>query len=442
MITLLYFIAMIIIVVGVHEWGHYLAARFFGVRVLRFSIGFGKPLIKKTDKAGTEWALAPIPLGGYVRMLDRNSLSSFPGATAQQTMEAQNNWARFIIYAAGPLANIVLSFFILIGVFMAGETGLLARIGKVVENSPAAQAGLVAGDDIIAVNGEKTLLWQQAAMALVDAALQEEAVYIDTTVGAYTLPAGSLRPADVENGLLSAAGLIPDMSYLTQTIQAVMPESAAAKAGLKVGDLVVAIDGQVLDGWSDLVTLVQARPGQEAPIILWRDGGVLTAVVRFDEVRQGGRAIGQLGVVPAVAAASLQELLTTVQLSPGAAVVSAWQRVGSDIARTFAFLGGMVAGKLSFEKNISGPVGIAVGAGAAANSGTWWAFVALISISLAVINLLPLPLLDGGQMVICVIQSLIRRPLPDKILQVLERAGMVLLLFLMAWIILLDLTRL
>ena len=439
------FLVMIVLVVAVHEWGHYAAARFFGVCVKRFSVGFGKPLWSRVDSSGTQWILAPIPLGGYVQLLTREMAKEL-NMEDKHTMDAQNNWRKFIIYAAGPMANIILSIIILTGILMGGETGLRARIGEVNKNSIAAQAGLTAGDEIININGRSATLWSQAAEAIVDEILLENSIAIKTNRGVYEIPSGALEPQDIEAGLLDSLGLYPQQDYITPTIDVVMPDSPAQAAGLQKQDVIVALDGVVFDNWRHIHEAIRARPGKVVPIVVWRGQAeeislvaTLTALQENDDTR-----IGRLGVVPQINFTKLNELLITAQLNPIAAVARATQKVSGDITRTLLFIGHIVSGQLSFRKNISGPVGIAQGAGVAANSGweSWWRFVAIISTSLAVINLLPLPLLDGGHMAICVIQGVIRRPIPARWIEVIERLGVVLLVFLLVTVIASDLAKL
>lgn len=444
MFAVLSFLVVIVLVVAVHEWGHYAAARFFGVRVLRFSVGFGAPLFKRTDAAGTEWVLAPIPLGGYVRMLDGHAAKEL-GLDAGQTMEAQNNWRRFVIYGAGPLANLVLSAVILTGVFMAGEVGLASRIGAVDEGSAAARAGLSAGDTIESINGVSAPLWSIAATGLIDAALSGDSVSVRTDRGVYEIPPGAAVPADIETDLWRALGMYPDSSFKTQTVSIVIADSPAAAAGMLSGDVIVAIDDVVPESWRELETAIRSRPGREISLILWRDGEALPTTTRLESVQDERReSIGRLGVVPWINRERLDELLATVQLSPPAAMARAITKTLGDMGRTFLFLGHIISGNLSFEKNISGPVGIAQSAGSAANAGwaVWWTFVAVISVSLAAINLLPLPVLDGGQMLICAVQALIRRPLPPKLASRIDRVGVALLLALMGAAIFSDLSKL
>ena len=442
-ITLLSFTAMILLVVAVHEFGHYAAARFFGVRVLRFSVGFGKPLALKTDSAGTEWVVAPILLGGYVRLLDRETAAAINAADST-TMEAQNNWRRFVIYAAGPLANLILAAVILTGLSMAGETGLATRIGEVREDSLAARAGLLAGDKIVRINGAETPLWRLAAVAMVDAVLDGEEMALETEGGAHQIAAGALSPADVQEGLLPALGVFPDTGYITQTVDSVADDSAAAKAGILPGDVIAAVDGVVPETWRETRDAIAARPGLRISLILWRDGETVPVAAEISSVEENGRRIGRLGVVPRIDRAKLEGLLATVRLDFFPAAAAAVQKTAGGLLRTYQFLGHIIGGNLSFEKNISGPVGIARGAGAAAAAGffAWWGFAALISISLAAVNLLPLPVLDGGQMVVCAVQSVLRRPLPQKLLAYIDRAGLVVLLLLMIAALGADLSRL
>lgn len=441
--ALVAFIAMIVLVVAVHEWGHYLAARFFDVRVLRFSVGFGKPLLSKTDKAGTEWVVAPILLGGYVQLLDRKTARALQ-ADERHTVEAQNNWRRFVIYAAGPLANVILAMAIYVAIALTGETGLAARIGTVASASPAAQAGLAAGDDIIRINGEATPLWRQAILAMVDAVLGDKAMVVETPDGTLTIPAGAAQAADVEGNLLASLGLYPDTSYITQTIDIVAKNSPAEAAGIISGDVIVAIDGEITDSWQGMAAALSARPGAVVSLLLWRNAAALTVTATLAAVPTAAKRIGRLGVTPLLNHAQLQSQLITVKLGVGAAVAAAAHKAAGDMARTWRFIGHVIGGRLSFQKNISGPVGIARGAGQAASAGwiVWWGFVALISISLAIVNLLPIPVLDGGQMTICVIQALIRRPLPEKLLIAADRVGLALLLLLMISAIAADLAKL
>ena len=444
-ISIIAFLMMVVLVVAVHEWGHYAAARLFGVRVLRFSVGFGTPLFKKTDAAGTEWALAPIPLGGYVHLLDAATARQI-GADEQETMEAQSNWRRFIIYAAGPLANIVLSVIILSAIFVNGESGIVARIGSITPNSPAEHAGLAAGDKISSINGESTLLWSHAIVVLFDAILAGEAIDVETVGGSqHNIVAGAVPAAAVEEGLLSDLGLIPDLNYVSQTIEVVKPNSPADRGGILAEDVIVAIDGVVADNWTEAAQAIKVRPGQEVSIVLWRATAAVTALVTLESVQvDEDYRIGRLGITPRVDNALLDAMLLTVHLSLPAAVVRATQKSLSDMVRTFQFLGHIIGGNLSFEKNVSGPVGIARSAGQAASIGwaAWWGFVALISVSLAAINLLPLPILDGGRMLICVVQAILRRPLAESLLEKVDRVGIMLLLILMAFAITADLFNL
>lgn len=442
-IFLFSFLSIILVVVGIHEWGHYIAARMFGVNVVRFSIGFGKPILARTDKAGTEWVLAPIPLGGYVRLLDRRTAIA-EGVADEKTMEGQNNFRRFIIYAAGPIANLVLSVVIMSAIYMVGETNVIARIGEVTTPSPAAKAGLAPGDVIVKVNGEEASLWSSAMVKLVDAALSENEVIIETTTGEYYIPAGEIKTADLEHDVFTAFGAHPDFGYITRSVDRILENSPASRSGIQPGDEIVALDNTVPESWRQLQVAIETRPGKEVTIVVWREEQAVTLIATLGAQEINGVRTGVFGIIPNIDRAYLTELVATVRMGPVDAVARAVKKTSGDMTRTFRFLVHILTGELSFQKNISGPVGIAKGASVAASAGwiPWWMFVALISVSLAAVNLLPLPILDGGQMVICIIQSIMRRPLSEQVSHNIDRAGLVLILLLMGAAITADLARL
>lgn len=451
MTTILSFFATIFIVVAVHEWGHYIAAKMFGVRVLRFSVGFGKPLFSWTDKAGTEWALAPIPLGGYVRMLDEESAKE-KGADASETMEAQPNWRRFIIYAAGPLANFLLAAAIFAGVlYVNGEEQPAPLIGYVRPESPAARAGLRKGDMIESVDGAPVVLWNQAEKMILDVVRPGGTVQIVANGKEYELSAGEEISDDISSvWALELLGLEPDESYFLRSVGEISPDSAAEEAGLRVGDEIVAIDGVVLESWRQLAFEVIKKPDKLVTMVLWRSSDSVTASAVTVSVRlkhkinDYGVPLGVLGIRPQFSVDNFIALQATLRYGLFDSIVRGIKESGEVAVRTFSAIASIISGSLSFSKNVSGPVGIAQGAGDAADSGagTWWRFVGFISVSLGMINLLPIPLLDGGQMVVCMVQGALRRRLPDSVLSWMNRAGAIFLIMLMAFVILLDIVKL
>lgn len=446
MTILLAFIAIIVIAVFVHETGHYLAARFFGVRVLRFSVGFGPPILRRTDKHGTEWVLAPLPLGGYVQMLDGETAKR-ASLKYNESLDGKNNFQRFVVYAAGPFANLLLTAFLAAGLAMHGEIGLKPQIGKVISGGAAEQAGAKRGDMIDSINGENVVLWQQTAEAMAAAIIKGGDIRWTTTNGGeYLIPAGGVGVGQLDGGLFAALGMFPDRSYIAPIAATVIKGGAADKAGMRQGDVVVLIGDDVIDDWSDLRVAVAKRPGQTVPLVIWREGADapeirLTATI--GERLQSGRREGVLGVAPTILPEKLLTMQATLRLGFFPALAAGADKSIGYTANTFAALRHIIIGNISPD-NLSGPIGIAMHAGAAARGGTaaFLQFLAFISASLAAINLLPLPLLDGGHMLLCIIQAARRKPLPPRVIAALGKAGGVLLLTLMIGIIINDIVKL
>lgn len=446
MTVLLAFAAIIVIAVFVHEMGHYLAARFFGVRVLRFSVGFGPALLRRADKHGTEWILAPLPLGGYVQMLDGETAKR-ESLNYNDSLDGKNNFQRFVVYAAGPFANLVLTALLAAVLAMHGEVGLKPQVGKVSSGGAAEQAGARRGDIINSINGADVVLWRQAAEEMAAAVIGGGDIRWTTTSGGrHLIPAGRVTVGQLDEGLFAAVGMLPDRSYISPMAATVIRGGAADKAGMREGDIVVLIDDDVIDDWSDLRAAVARRPGQTVPLVIWREGADtpeirLTATIG-ERLRGGGRE-GVLGVAPTLLPDKLATMRATLRLGLFPALATGADKSIGYVKNTFAALRHLVVGNLSPD-NLSGPIGIAMHAGAAARGGMveFLHFLAFISASLAAINLLPLPLLDGGQMVVCIIQAARRKPLPPRVVSALGKAGAVLLLTLMAGIIINDIVKL
>ena len=445
MLTLISFACVILIVVSIHELGHYLAARMFGVGVIRFSVGFGKPLWKYIDTKGTEWVLAPIPLGGYVQMLDNEkSRQGLPKFANAKTMEEQKHWQRIIIYAAGPLANMLLSVVIMIFLLSGGEVGLRPVVGTAQVGGEAALAGIRQGDELRSVNARETLLWRHVELALIDAAIAgDDITIIDADDTTYNIPQERVAVDEIERGIGQALGLLPIDNFILPQVAAVLPNSPADIGGLLEGDEIVAINNRIIDSWRNALTIIQQNPGNAAQLVVWREGEALTLNVTLAAVPLGSRQIGQLGISPVVVEEKLAAALTTIRYSPLGLVGAAFSQSANDIWRTFGFVKLMFSGAVSAD-NVSGPIGIATQSGKAAASGIggWLRFVAIISISLAVLNLLPLPVLDGGQILLSVVQWTSRRDLPVRFIQIWNAGGVAVLLTLMVWTVFNDIMRL
>ena len=444
MITILAFLVTVCVIVFIHELGHYYAARLFSVRVLQFSVGFGKALWQKTDKHGTNWVFAPVLLGGYVRLLDEQTAKELKldPATA---LENKDNWQNFIIYAAGPLANILLSIVVVAGLYnFNGEVGFRPIIGQVLASSPAQEANITRNDEIIAVNEKPVMMWQHANIAIVDAIVDRQAITMKMTNGdEKTIAADKISIGDIDGNLYKSLGFLPDRSYLSPQISHVATDSGAAKAGIMPGDTIVAINERVTDYWTDVEDAVSTRPGETVTILLWREKAVTVTAVLSDVVRDT-QHIGLLGVSPSLNLSRLAEQTKTINMSPPTALWQATKKTINDAGRTFTFIFAIISGNLNFKKNIGGPLIIAQEAGKSLKRSLadWLQFVASISISLAVINLFPLSVLDGGRMMICVIQCVFRKRMPEIILRIIDRLSMFLVFFLMLYVITNDIVNL
>ena len=419
MIALIAFIVTILIVVGVHEAGHYLAARACGVRVLRFAIGFGKPLLSRVDRNGTEWALGPLPFGGYVQMLETGSSAVQQDMNPDEALDAKPRWQRAIVVAAGPAANFILALVMFFVVALIGVPGLRAQVGAVDDPpSLAVEAGFQIGDRIVAIDGDRVELWSEVYEHILYAVADHDLeVEIDRNGFRLRLllPLAQLSPDALDGDLVSIVGLRPDRSYLTVKLAAVFPDTPAALAGLRVDDEILALGGKVVDSWPQVVAFIEGAPNRILEIVVLRDGQqhILSAVPQADS-EMGG--MGKLGISPVVDRARYEQLQSVSKAGPVGAVGIAFSRTLSVTQGTFRFIGHLFGRRVSTDK-LSGPLGIASFAGSAAAVGltVFMIFLAHISISLGVLNLLPVPLLDGGHLLQYSIEGLLCRPLPPRV---------------------------
>ncbi|MGN6112094.1 MAG: RIP metalloprotease RseP [Luteimonas sp.] len=423
------------VLVTFHEFGHYWVARRCGVRVLRFSVGFGKPLWLRRGRDGTEYAIAAIPLGGYVRMLDEREGDVPP----EQAAEAFNNkhvLKRIAIVVAGPLANLLLCVALLWGMFVIGRPDYQPGVGQA--QGLAAQAGLARGDTLLSVDGRATPTWTEAALAVATAAMDRRdfALQVRTADGAAAdrrLPLSRLPPGASQDEAMQAVGLVPRFQLLPPVVGRVEPGTAAWGV-LAEGDRITAIDGTPVSTYDQVGPLVQAVGGRTAMIEVDREGQRLALEVtprRFQDPQDAARgSFWALGIV--AAPAELPPYDATLRAGPLAAVPAAvreaW-KLGKD---SVAMIGRLVSGRASVE-NISGPITIARYANASAQLGPAWFlnFLALLSLSLAVINLLPIPVLDGGHLLYYLIELAKGSPLGERAMVAGQYAGLALLAGLM-----------
>lgn len=418
-----------------HEYGHYVVARRCGVKVLRFSVGFGRPLWSRRDRHGTEFAIAAIPLGGYVKMLDEREGDVDP-AEAGQAFNRKPVGQRMAIAAAGPAFNLIFTLVAFWAMFLIGKPDYQPVIGHV--SAVAATAGFEAGERIRSINGEPVETWTDATLALLKAGLdrRDANVVLLTAGGAErqrTLPL-SMLPADLpEEQLVARIGLVPRQLAVPATIGTIQPGSAAAAAGLQEGDRVLSLGGKPIADWREVPATMAAWAPDSGPleIRVERNGDRLTVLAepRANPDAAGSGPAWVLGIGPAAVEATPDALL---RYGPLAAVPRALVETGRRTSETLGMLWRMVTGTASL-KNLSGVITIAQVANSSAQLGPAWFlnFLAIISLSLAILNLLPIPVLDGGHLLYYLIEWVKGSPLSESAQVAGQYIGLGLLLALM-----------
>ncbi|MFA6179445.1 MAG: RIP metalloprotease RseP [Candidatus Methylopumilus sp.] len=454
MFTLLSFLLTLGILVTIHEYGHFQVARWCGVKVLRFSIGFGKPLFsRKFGQDQTEFVLAALPFGGYVKMLDERELPADdrPALSEQELARAFNRqsvWKRIAIVAAGPAANLLLAIFLYWILFMHGVMGMKPILGEVEQNSPAAQASMRNGDMVRKVGDNLVSTWQDVRWELLRQVIKAPVVEIETVdadhdVHLHQLQLGTIGKDDFENDFLDKLGLKPFQPQIPANIGEVVAGSAAEKAGLLAGDQIVSIGGVLVSQWEDFVNVVRKNPGKPINVELRRSGEIRTVTITPDSVDEGGQHIGRIGAAYRMDQTEMDKFLVQVQYPPVTALSKAFKKTWDTSIFSLKMLGSMITGEVSW-KGMSGPVTIASYAGQSAHIG-WKAFLgflAVISISLGVLNLLPIPVLDGGHLLYYMVEILKGSPVSEQVMEVGQRVGLSLLGLLMACALYNDFNRL
>jgi regulator of sigma E protease len=446
--TIVAFIIALGLLIVVHEFGHYLVARWCGVKVLRFSVGFGRALFtRRLGKDQTEWVIAAIPFGGYVKMLDEREAPVEPGEV-HRAFNRQSVWRRFGIVVAGPLANFLFAIAAYAGLFMYGLPEARPVLGTPPEGTMAAAAGLRPGDTVRAVDGEPVTTWQELRWRVLQSALQRAVVRLEVVnerghLNTLTLDLRSFPTDDVESDALERVGLRLYRPPLEPVIGQVMRGGAAERAGLEPGDRVVLADGKPVETWDALVAVVQSRPETPLALKIERGGTSQTIEVVPAAVTAGGKRIGRINAAPQVPASHADRMLIRVQHGVGESLWKAVVKTGDIAVFSLKMLGKMLVGEVSW-KHLSGPVTIADFAGQSAQMGwvSYLTFLALISISLGVLNLLPIPLLDGGHLMYYVIEIVKGKPVSERAMELGQRVGLALLLVMMAFAFYNDLNRL
>lgn len=435
--------------IAIHEFGHFWVARRCGVKVLTFSIGFGPALWQRTARDGTEYRLAAIPLGGFVRMLDERE-ADVPESQKSQAFNRQSVGKRMAIVAAGPLINLIFAVLLYWVLFLQPGQSLRPIVGKVLPDSPAAMAGLNVGDELLSINTRKVPDWESANYALV------EHIGDSTTLTFSVMPQGATQAqqrfitvdrylVDSTQDPFRALGFVPWMPPMPPVIGAVESDSPADKAGLAVNDRIERIDGVAVSDWQQVVEQIQEHPDHAMTWELVRNGTPLVLTVTPDLKHElSGQPVGRLGVGVIDAPIHIPpEYQRDRALAPIAALLQAFDKTGQIIALSLTSLYKMLSGLIGMD-SLSGPITIVKVAGHSASIG-WESlvgFMALLSVSLGVLNLLPIPVLDGGHLLYYAIEAVIRRPLPEAVQLMGLRVGVALMGSVMLLAILNDIRRL
>lgn len=428
------FIVALGLLIAIHEFGHYWVARRVGVKVLRFSIGMGKSLWTRVSKVdGTEFTIAAIPLGGYVKMLDERVDTVIPGER-HMAFNQKPLWARAAVVIAGPLANFLLAIAAYWLVMLIGISGIAPILGPVSPDSAAQIGGFKPEDRLLSVNGAATPSWSDARLALIDAGLnpaEPALIEVETVSGSRTTRELDLSEVSIlKDGGDPIAGMgfsnwYPDIEPIVGTV---LPDGAASIAGLMAGDRVLSIDDQPITSWVGFVNAIQPSADKTLALTVDRAGQQIDISITPQPVDVNGRTIGRVGVTETQSAALFDKARITVQYPFGTAFVKALDRTWEMTTLTVRMLGKLVTGQASLD-NISGPISIAQYAGQSASIGIdhYINFIAMISISLAVLNLLPIPMLDGGHLVYFAVEAVTGKPVSERVQMLGQQIGLVLL---------------
>ncbi len=419
--------------IAIHEFGHYFVARKLGVKVQVYSIGFGPTLIKwKSKKSGIQYQLSALPFGGYVKMLDERE-GNVAEEDLPQAFNRQSPWKRIAIVAAGPLINLVFAIVLFWILFLPSQEQLNTRVGKIFPGTPAAAVQMQTGDKITAIDGTPVSTWEKLNYAIVDRAGETGVIQVQVErqgqLQQFSLPIQNFLK-DQSKSPLETLGFIPYRPQIPAVVTKLSEDGAAIRQGIKEGDKIVAIDGVKMKDWFDVVEIVQASPEKLLKIDVLRNGEIR----QLDVMPQGqrdnmGNVIGMLGVQSTPGKVTIpDEYKQTIQYNPAQALMMAVDKTGQISGMILNSMAKMVRGLIGLD-NLSGPITIAKVAGQSAEMGwqTFISFMALMSISLGILNLLPIPMLDGGHLVYYFIEAIRGKPVSEQIQIFGLKIGMALL---------------
>jgi len=447
----LWFVVAVSLLVTVHEFGHYWVARRLGFKVLRFSVGFGRPLISRVAGADrTEYVVAAIPLGGYVKLLDERE-GPVPPADLERSFTRKPPWQRIVVLLAGPAFNIIFAILVLWGMFWAkGITELKPVVGDVLQNSVAAHGGLRSGDEILSINGAAVVGQRDVMFDLLDAVSSRGEAGLRVRGKDGTTRSANLNVPDREERvrLTEPAALLRGLGFefwlppLPAVLGDVTADGPAARAGLRTGDQITAINGEPVSDFRQIVTRVSARPGETLSFTYRRGGAERTIRIPVASDKVGDQVLGRIRVAQPTGIRYPDNMILQIELSPTAALGRAAGEAWSMTALQGRLFWRMVLGQFSM-KNLNGPLSIAEYAGDSAEAGvaSFLSFLVLISLSLGFLNLLPIPILDGGQIVFQLVEWLKGSPLSERAQAFGQQVGIALLILLMGVALFNDIAR-
>ncbi|MGL9750245.1 MAG: sigma E protease regulator RseP [Symbiopectobacterium sp.] len=450
MMNVLWSLAAFVVALGVfitvHEFGHFWVARRCGVKVERFSVGFGKALWRWRDRKGTEFVIALIPLGGYVKMLDERVDTVSP-EQHHLSFNRKTVWQRAAIVSAGPIANFLFAIAAYWLVFIIGVSGVRPVVDEIVPNSIAAMAQMSPGMELKAVDGIETPDWDTVRLTLIGKIGDNEVTLDVAPLGSSSVVRKTLDLRDWQfnperQDPAASLGMVPCMPQIDAVLTQVQDGSATQKAGLQVGDRIVKVDGQPLTRWSQFASTVRDKPDADIALDIERNGETRSLILTLDSKTTGGRVEGFAGVVPKVIPMP-EEYRTVRQYGPFSAIYQAADKTWQLMRLTVSMLGKLITGDVKLN-NLSGPISIAQGAGMSADYGLiyYLMFLALISVNLGIINLFPLPVLDGGHLLFLLVEKLKGRPVSERVQDFCYRIGTVVLMLLMGLALFNDFSRL
>ncbi|MFT3850118.1 MAG: RIP metalloprotease RseP [Propionivibrio sp.] len=436
------------VLIVVHEFGHYAVARLAGVKVLRFSVGFGRVLwSRRYGRDGTEFSIGAFPIGGYIKMLDEREGAVAP-TELQRSFNRQSVWRRMAIVVAGPVANLLLAVVLFWALFFNGTDEFKPILGSPSVSSPAEASGIENGEVVLKVAGVAVRTWQEMRWSLLRSAVEKDVVDLEVInerneIAVRRLDVRTAKADGWQGDALERLGLVAFRPTIPPIVGTVIPDGPAERAGLRPGDEILTVDETLVSTWQDVVQRVRSSPEVPLAITILRDGESISMTITPQRIVEKGAVFGRIGASVDENGVDLDKLMVRVSYDPLVSLERAISETWEKSVFSLVMIGKMISGEISL-RNISGPVTIADYAGQSAKLGLdyYLRFMALVNISLAVLNLLPVPILDGGHLLYYVLEIIRRKPLSDRAMEIGQQAGMALMLMLMALAFYNDVNRL